>query len=683
MMKKYHSITHRILLSVLIFFVFGLVYAVYGIFFQSDTQESFLPALDLDRGYENDPIKYISGGDYSIGLNKTGQFLIRNYSSKDGVKLLYYINYKDNNGKSFEKLIKKFNVSFLKNDTLIIECTGESFRTTIQVKYNKGNKTLLFDAVTSFNNELRLTRSSLILLPAKPVNRFTKKNGMIEEDFKSAEYWIGRKGLIECGGKDERFTLEGGTLSSIQIETKRNEIWLNTDYYLDHPNIHILEDGSGSWSDRSENVYHKGDSVSSQFSIWFDSELGKYPRLMTNPNGYLSTIIFTEHADNTILQTNRAVYFGSDQVTNIGDATGGFIRYNIPVTKSIFFSNTEKLGNFDFNSDIKDLQLAVIDNPSYLEFLNEIYKSGKCEIALHTIDPDNDKSMMVDSAMSFLKSNFDITTWIDHGMSDGYSNRESFAADGLDSNSENYMSASWKKYGIKYFWNSAIEKERNCGALKSKLKNLQVIDFIRCYLDRITGNNNLLRSEEGEQVPSPIYWQNNYTDQTFYSWGTLRHSGHFPGWVWNYVYKKENLNQFVDERGINIIHFYPAFIGNKLGYNNGIVEKSGTSYIINDYFDKMLARLSNYRDNKKINITTIRDFMDYQLTKQNIEVVRSSKNKFKIYNRNKYDVKGISFVVDSGCKILINKEYNYKTIGKELIFWLDIGKEEAIEVEII
>lgn len=97
----------------------------------------------------------------------------------------------------------------------------------------------------------------------------------------------------------------------------------------------------------------------------------------------------------------------------------------------------------------------------------------------------------------------------------------------------------------------------------------------------------------------------------------------------------------------------------------------------------MLARLSNYRDNKKINITTIRDFMDYQLTKQNIEVVRSSKNKFKIYNRNKYDVKGISFVVDSGCKILINKEYNYKTIGKELIFWLDIGKEEAIEVEII
>lgn len=660
----------------------GVVYTIYGVFIRDDTPAAFLPLLELERNQLNQTVKKITCADYSIGLTEEGSLFLKYYKENNASEFFYYIDYKDSKGKHTEEILSEFKVTYSDSSTLVIKCTGEIQQTVLTIKRLADSKTLQIISETLFNKAIKLNRSALILLPCRQINSFTKKNGMIENQFDDDEYWIGKRGLIECGEGSGKYLLAGGSLSSIQVEVERNEIWLNADYYLDHPGIRIVKNGSGKWKDVSSNEYSKGDSVISEFSILFGNELATYPKLMTNPSGYLAALIFTEHADNTILETNKAVYFGSDQIDNPEDAIGGFIKYKIPVTKSIFFSNVDKLNNLEFNSGIKDLQLSVIGNPAYIEFLKLISDYGRCEIAFHTIDPSNDRIGLLDSAFSFLKNNFDVTTWIDHGMSDGFSNRESFSADGLDSNSENYMSDYWNKYGVKYFWNSSLEKESDCGSLKSKFMSGEIIDFLRCYLDRITGNNDLLRSEDGEHIPAPVYWQNNTIDPKFYSWGTLRSSGHYPGWIWNYVYREKRLNEFVNDRGINIVHFYPAFVGNKLGYNNGIIEKNGTSYIINKDFDKMLARLAKYRDRHKINITTIRDFMDYQIAKEKIKVIVVSKHKYSIHNQNEYDIKGISFSVEAGSKIRVNKKYDSKRVGKELIFWFDMSGGEEVEVEI-
>lgn len=682
MYKKYQSRKYRIILAVLLVILTGVVYTIYGLFIRDDTPASFLPLLELERNQLNQPVKKITCADYSIGLTKEGGIFLKYNKENNASEFFYYINYKDRKGKQTEEILSEFIVTYSDSSTLIIKCAGEIHQTVLTIKWIADSKALQIISETLFNNEIKLNRSALILLPSPQITAFTKKNGLIENQFDTDEYWIGKRGLIECGEGSGKYLLDGGSLSSIQVEVERNEIWLNADYYMDHPGIHIIKNGSGKWTDVSANEYRKGDSVISEFSILLGNELSTYPKLMTNPSGYLSALIFTEHADNTILETNKAVYFGSDQINNPEDAIGGFIKYKIPVTKSVFFSNVDKLNNLDFNSGIKDLQLAVIGNPAYIEFLKLIYGYGRCEIAFHTIDPSNDRIGLLDSAFSFLKNNFNVTTWIDHGMSDGFSNRESFSADGLDSNSENYMSDYWDKYGVKYFWNSSFEKESDCGSLKSKIMSGHIIDFLRCYLDRIIGNNDLLRSEDGEHIPAPVDWQNNTINPKFYSWGTLRSSGHYPGWIWNYVYREKKLNELVNDRGVNIVHFYPAFVGNKLGYNNGIIEKNGASYIINKDFDKMLERVSKYRDRQKINITTISDFMDYQIAKERVKVIPVSQNKYSIHNQNEYEIKGISFSVGTGSKIRINKKYDSKLVGEELIFWFDMSEGEKVEVEI-
>ena len=60
---------------------------------------------------------------------------------------------------------------------------------------------------------------------------------------------------------------------------------------------------------------------------------------MKNPAGFEATYIWNEHADFTDIKTNRATYFGSENVIHPDNAIGGFVKYNIPVTKSVFYDN--------------------------------------------------------------------------------------------------------------------------------------------------------------------------------------------------------------------------------------------------------------------------------------------------------------------------------------------------------
>lgn len=63
--------------------------------------------------------------------------------------------------------------------------------------------------------------------------------------------------------------------------------------------------------------------------------------------GKLQQMIWTEHADYTDLQTQRAVNFGADTIEHATQARGGFVANKIPVTKSVFFSNPENVSNAD------------------------------------------------------------------------------------------------------------------------------------------------------------------------------------------------------------------------------------------------------------------------------------------------------------------------------------------------
>ena len=86
-----------------------------------------------------------------------------------------------------------------------------------------------------------------------------------------------------------------------------------------------------------------------------------------------------------------------------------------------------------------------------------------------------------------MKNTFDATTWIDHGMYSGKSNREAFVCDGLNPVSEYYFADLWEDYDTRYFWNPAAEMIENSLIAPSKsLKEGKLfkgyVDFLKHYL---------------------------------------------------------------------------------------------------------------------------------------------------------------------------------------------------------
>jgi hypothetical protein len=256
---------------------------------------------------------------------------------------------------------------------------------------------------------------------------------------------------------------------------------------------------------------------------------------MLVPYGYLAGYVFTEHADGGNIRTQRAAYFGSEDISSIADAVGGFVGHKIPVTKSIFYTDAGSLSGSSIRDDP--------DWPQFLDFLDQLNETGNYDICLHTPDGSNSSRQVLDESIKFMKNRFDTKTWIDHDMYTGKINRECIVADGLNPNSEYYTADLWEKYDTRYFWGPAVEVIRE-SSLVEKFKKLKLYDasatlwkryfspeelnrigfciafkeIVRHYKDK--GELNSLRPNKGNAFPTPLFWQNLTRTRSFYSWVT-------------------------------------------------------------------------------------------------------------------------------------------------------------------
>ena len=147
----------------------------------------------------------------------------------------------------------------------------------------------------------------------------------------------------------------------------------------------LLGKNKNKFEDHSASVYTIGDSISSSFTFFSVEPDFINARLLTNPYGYLSSFIWTEHADFSDLRIQKAVYLGSENVNQLNDATGGFLKYSIPVTKSIFYSNPDKINNSEKAGFFPGPSASYKETPDFRNFLRLLDESG-IEICLHTPD---------------------------------------------------------------------------------------------------------------------------------------------------------------------------------------------------------------------------------------------------------------------------------------------------------
>jgi hypothetical protein len=552
---------------------------------------------------------------------------------------------------------------------------------------------------TTYNDETKVEREALVVQFDLPVKEVFRKNRTLDENIFFHEYWLDQQGVRFSDGESQALIYHTPGISSLQFDHKRNLIFINLEYVNDHPYIYFpyQSDNGGKWSDQSISVFPNGYERTDSVSVWLGDIPVAVPRLMMLPDGYLSGYVFTEHADGGTIEQHRTVYFGCDTITTATNAIGGFWGNRIPVTKSVFYIDKE---NPPVCTAIKDYD----ENNKFLAFLQQLHQTGFYDICLHTPENmDSDRATMEEAAI-FMKDHFNTVSWIDHGMLGGKYNRECFHADAFQLGSNFYSADIWKKYGIKYFWNTSYElKEPNVFLVKKELRqmHLRKVSY-NFWSNFLTSNelreNNLLkafiisikrynqwnifkrlRCFIDEALPLPLYWCHPSRTDSFYSWGTHHVAIYSDLWTKQAGKKAREelawLEEIVRNRIVFIDHGY--YVRGIPGIDLTVVEKG--NLILNPHFDYILRYMAQRRDDGDLMILTIRDLLDYQLLMKKISFNYDT-DVITVTNNNDIAIKGISLAIKQA-DVLINGTVPKSRIsGDDTIFWFDILPHESIRL---
>lgn len=445
-------------------------------------------------------------------------------------------------------------------------------------------------------------------------------------------YWLDRQGAKFGQGKQTAFLYHAPNVSSLELHTAQKQLLLNLDHMNDHQ---YVQQGATNQVGKVRNAseYRANDERTNSFSLVVGYQPKLMPRFMSQPSGFLATHVWTEHADEQTLQTNRAVYFGSEKITTATQATGGFVKHRIPVTKSVFYSNP-------YYNPQAPMNVAIEQSPEFLQFLEDLNQYGH-DIGLHTIFPYEMRHYQktTEDTLQFMQNRFQSSTWIDHGYL-----KSSFGFNALDNQTANYLAHLWEKYGTSYFWHYSSE-------------------------DIANPNNglDLYQTGKGDALRTPLYWSHPTVTGPFYSWSAAT----IPEDTL-YLYREQNLQRLIQNRGVFINHTYLARIPSKKQGGSFILRDSKGSWIIHPDFDRLLKRMNTLRDQGKLHLTTVREIMDYWLALSHVRMEYAPNGSILLHNDGKRKISGLSMVTKASEVFVNGKKPSQKKADGEQIFWFDL-----------
>lgn len=665
-------------------------------YFAASKPVSYLPAIlpgDLKTNRTDLQQLELKNPSYILSVLETGDVIVKSLKGDTILsRLTYYASY---DGKSSRLGLDNISTKLTSDSTISITGNGLS---GVQINFIltvPRNKPKLDVTIKSrYSENTVVSRESLIAGFDIPVYEVYKKNRQTDIKSFDSEYWLQRQGVRFGNGDRSAMVYHTPFVSSLQLDTRENLLFINLEYYLDHPlvNIPYQEDGGGRWIDLSKAKYKAGDERDNSFTICFGSIPEIAPRFMLLPYGYLAGYVFTEHADGGKIETHRAAYFGSEDVSSYTDATGGFSGHKIPVTKSVFYVDPDSA-----------LYSSIHDDPHYpqfLDFLDQLNESGLYDICLHSPENLNSDREVMEESIKFMKNRFDTKTWIDHGMYNGKINRESSVGDGFNQDSRYYSADLWEKYRTLYFWSPSVEMIRNY-SLKQRIMKLKFnevsvnlwkrylspeelhkIGFfgaLRAMVHRylVKGEANSLLSYKGSAFPTPLYWKHPTQTRDFYSWTTEyeKEYGNLSGKKVDV--ERKLLEKLVSDWGVFINHGYYVRNSKKDG---NITEQNG-KLVINPYFDKILGLMAQMRDTGDLYPTTIRDLLDYWIMTENISFDYLPDGIVVINNNNDKAIKGLSLVAHADNLRIDGEVPQLRKIGENTVFWFDIPAKSRVRLQ--
>jgi hypothetical protein len=642
----------------------------------------------------------LPGPGFTVNVTGNGQVRVIAESGENIINALVYLGTSDPANRKFG--LDGTEVLLINDTTVVISGIGlNESRVSVKLVSHLTACNLDIYVTTAYTHETEVAREALMVYFNMPVSEVFKKNRTMDKDCLYPEYWLQQQGVRFGSGEKQALIYQTPGISSLQLDTRKSLLLINLEYCYDHPYIYIpyQADNGSRWEDMSVASYPAGSVRRDSVTFHLGEIPAVVPRLMMLPNGYLAGYVFTEHADGSNIGTHRAVYFGCDTITHAENASGGFYGNRIPTTKSVFYLN-----NGDTNC------LAINNIPydgSYLDFLLQLQSTGLYDICLHTPEDMNSDRSTVEQASQFMNEYFSTVSWIDHGMFGGRYNRECFQADGLTPDSSQYCSDIWKKYGVKYFWNSGYELlDPLTPTIKTDLIHLRFrkasLNFWIHYLtsEELRGMSflsgslkalqtfihrkdlYLLDRGRDEAFPVPVYWMNPTRTESFYSWGTHYVSTYdelSTDKAGRQVEReRQQIEDLIDNQSIFINHGY---------FVRGIPNVDPTTendgrIILNPYFEEILRYMAGKRDEGDLMITTIKGLLDYLIQTERIEFQYSRNGDVEVINNNNSCVRGLAMSVRNADVLVDGTVPASRVHGEDRIFWFDIQAHDTMTLKL-
>lgn len=527
-----------------------------------------------------------------------------------------------------------------------------------QLDGNENEDHITIKINSTFLEDLQLLRLAFILPFPEGQLSVYRRNQHIDTTHFQNSYYLDREGFSITNDSLSLCTYHNMGISSLQLDTDNRYACFNIDYWRDHPLLHypMRADTSDYFEDISyRNV--KAGEVLTGYIDFYNSVPDELPRLMPVWDGYQSAFIFTEHADWTDIRTHRAVLFGNENITKPEDAVGGFCYFNIPVTKSVFYWNPDKVTNEKTSNGLFKEQVATIKtDKEFYKLLKTIKKQG-FEICLHTPEVYTTLPDEFPKAMRFMRRQFDTKSWIDHGYNNGPDkNREDLVCDGLLPDSPQYAAELWKKNGVRYLWNAYYEENR-----------MESHNFDGHFVQPFDGFGDALPNRQITTLPNG--------NKDFLLWSTPSTLEVNEDREWYYYFDSIRLQRLVDQHSVFITHVYPAWSNPYRAFWQ--YNENGTAVAMPG-FNFALSQLAHFRDEKKILPTTIEKYLSYYEKLNSIEYLIIDNKTIQLTNSNEA-IKGLTLLCTKPI-VVEGKAIDFRKVDEGYLVWFDLGRNETVTI---
>ncbi|MCK9453072.1 MAG: hypothetical protein M0Q90_15365 [Bacteroidales bacterium] len=534
-------------------------------------------------------------------------------------------------------------------------------RNKIRINFDWKNPQLNMELQSRFRKNGRLERQTLVIGFEDSLSYVFRKNRHIDSIHFQNAYYLDQQGFLTGQNQRAAGVYPALKLSSLQYSQRMNAVFLNIDYAADHPIIHypLRDDTSDYYLDRSAQKLKSSTKISGSFDFLAGFEPTFLPRLMPIPSGFNAAIVFTEHADWTNIRTQRAVNFGHENITNADSAVGGFVFYDIPLTKSVFYNNPDGVSNAAISDSLfLEPHASISETPYFEDFLLQLYHKGY-EICLHTPEQFTTTRKNLKIALEYMSQHFGSPSWIDHGYNNSANNnRENIVCDGLNKSGKFAVLKHGKKQGVRYFWNPFFEE----------VNPFAPWNFDGQLMQPYPGFSDAFPERDFAKIPDTDAW-------LWRTSGTLEvpHEG-----LWNYYFNNERLARIIHYNNIHIAHVYPAWVNETKGYwrfddEGKIVAETG--------FNQALARIDSLHKSGQLLPATIQQLLNYHEQVQQIDYKINLNNSITITHNGNQPIEGLSFITSAKKVEITGKDLHSRQTDDGLIFWFDIRSGEVVNIQ--